>query len=133
MSFVTTKIEALRRRHFLLLNFELIFLFHIFHIFFANFLCVFAQIFISYLTLEDTILKLENLTRCIIYISEISRLASQNWLQDPRPQHIHEFYDIILAVTYAVSDLNKTNDITWLFCCHTLLKYTLVNWCWFIL
>ena len=44
-----------------------------------------------YLTLVDTILKLEQLNWCIIHILEISSLASQNWLQDPRPQHIYVY------------------------------------------
>ena len=42
-----------------------------------------------YLTLVDTILDFENLNWCIIHILEISSLASQNWLQDPRPQHMN--------------------------------------------
>ena len=55
-----------------------------------------------YLTLVDTILKLEKLNWCKIHILEISSLASQNWLQDPRPQPIYNV--VIIAKIYSVTE-----------------------------
>ena len=45
-------------------------------------------VFLSYLTLVDTILKFEKMNLCIIDKPEILSLATQNCMQEPRVQCI---------------------------------------------